>query len=193
MRATQRRVCRSPRRETARGVLLLVLIGALVAPPVLASQDTGWRRFRHASYGFSISYPDGWEVLAGEGKAAFVAIGPQVAGVEGARLGLVVVTARIPSNATVDGAARELQRELERSAGVMTVLRTDRFAHRGVPALMTYVVRKTPQGIEQYAILMILAYAGRGYAILGSTATRSIRLAEETSLLQRAMLTFQPR
>ncbi|MDR7420121.1 MAG: hypothetical protein QN178_14550 [Armatimonadota bacterium] len=176
-----------------RQFLLLALLGLLVSPPVLGSQEAGWRRFRHPSYGFSISYPHGWEVLSGEGKAAFVAIGPHVAGVEGARLGLVVVTARIPSNATVDGAARELQRELERNAGTMTVLRTDRFTHRGVPALMTYVVRTTPQGIEQYAILMILAYAGRGYAILGSTATRSTRLAEETSLLQRAMLTFQLR
>jgi hypothetical protein len=58
---------------------------------------------------------------------------------------------------------------------------------------MTYVVRKTPQGIEQYAILMILTTGGRGYAVLGTTATGSARLADETTLLQRAMLTFQPK
>jgi hypothetical protein len=173
--------------------LLPLVLAILLAVPVSAAPGTGWLRFQHSTHGFTISYPRGWEVLAGDGTAAFVAIGPPVAGVPGVRLGLVVVTARVPWDASLDAAAADLQRQLERNAGTMQMLRTDRFDHRGIPALMTYVVRKTPQGIEQYAILMILTYRGRGYAVLGTTATGSTRLADETGLLQRAMLTFQPR
>jgi hypothetical protein len=57
---------------------------------------------------------------------------------------------------------------------------------------MTYVVRKTPQGIQQYTLLMVLTTGGRGYAVLGTTATGSTQLGDDTTLLQRAMLTFQP-
>lgn len=172
---------------------LVLTFAVLLAAPALAAPSSGWLRFQHPTHGFSIDYPQGWEVLAGDGRAAFVAIGPAVAGVAGMRLGLVVATARVPAGATLDVAADDLQRELERHAGTMTILRTDRFEHRGIPALMTYVVRKPPQGIEQYAILMILAHGGRGYAVLGTTATGSARLADEIGLLQRAALTFQPR
>jgi predicted Zn-dependent protease len=193
MRPTDHATAAAQRSARGSSAFLIVTLAVLLVAPVQAAPGTGWVRFRHPSYGFTINYPQGWEVLSGEGTAAFVAIGPAVAGVAGARLGLVVVTARVPQNATLDAAAADLQRQLERSAGAMQILRTDRFDHRGIPALMTYVVRKTPQGIEQYAILMILTTGGRGYAVLGTTATGSARLADETTLLQRAMLTFQPK
>src|SRR3989337_4190218 len=87
---------------------------AVVAPSGHAA--TGWQRFRRAEFGFTISYPPGWDVLSGTGRAAFVAIGPAVEGVPGSRMGVVVVTTRIPAGASLEEAGARLEEQLARSA-----------------------------------------------------------------------------
>jgi len=162
----------------------------LIAVP--ASAATGWQQFRHAEFRFTISYPPGWDVLSGTGRAAFVAIGPAIEGVPGARMGIVVVTTRIPGGASLEEAGARLEVELARSAQTVRVLRTDRIDLRGVPAVISYVHRKNAAGVHLYQMVMILAHGARGYGIAGTTAAASPTLSEDTRLLQSLIFTFQP-
>lgn len=154
---------------------------------------TEWVRYQHPTYRFTLSYPAGWEVLSGEGRAAFAAIGPQVAGVPGARLNIAVATARIPPEASLEEAEADLQRMLAQRGETMRLLRKDRISLQGIPAFIAYVARQNPQGAGLYQMLLVVAYKGRGYAVVGTTAAGSARLAEETHLLQLIVLTFRPR
>jgi len=167
---------------------LLVAIGT-----AQTAASSSWVQFRHPTFGFSISYPQGWETLSGDGKAAFAALGPSAKGVANVRLGIVVTTARIPDGATLEEADMGLERLLAGRTDTVRILRKDRIDLRGVPALLTYVVRHNPQGIDLYQMVLILTHNGRGYAVVGVTAAGSSSLPDETRLLQTLMLTFQPR
>jgi len=131
-------------------------------------------------------------MLSGEGKAAFAAVGPAASGVAAVRLGVVVTTARIPAGATLEEADADLERTLAQRTDTVRVLRKDRIDVRGMPALMIYVVRRNPQGLDLYQMVLIAAHNGRGYAIVGVTAAGSTSLSVETRLLQSLILTFQP-
>jgi len=173
----------------------LTLVAGLFMLAALAASGhaaTGWQRFRHAEFGFTISYPPRWDVLSGTGRAAFVAIGPAVEGVPGSRMGIVVVTTRIPAGASLEEAGARLEEQLARSAQTVRVLRTDRIDLRGIPAVITYVHRRTTQGVDLYQMLMILARRTRGYGVAGTTAAASLTLSEDTRLLQSLIFTFQP-
>jgi hypothetical protein len=175
-------------------VLAFALAMAVSLPSfaVPSAAATGWQQFRHSEFGFTISYPPGWDVLSGTGRAAFVAIGPAVEGMPGVRLGVVVVTARIPAGANVEEAGGKLEEQLARSAQTVRVLRTDRINLRGLPAVITYVHRRNAQGVDLYQMLMIVAHRARGYGVAGNTAVASPTLTVDTRLLQRIILTFQP-
>jgi hypothetical protein len=185
--------------RTVRAVLSVAIVAAvgLVAPvalqqPVVAA-PAGWAEFRHPTFGFSLKYPRSWDVLSGQGRAAFVAVGPQVAGAPGVRLGVVVVTMTLPPGSTLDAAAEELEQKLASEAATTRLLRQDRFDLHGTPALLVYVVRKNAQGVALYQMVMMLAHRNRGYAVAGTTAAESPRYTDDTALLQRIMLTFRPR
>jgi hypothetical protein len=120
-------------------------------------------------------------------------VGPAASGVAGVRLGVVVATARIPDGATLEEADADMERVIAQRSDTVRVLRKDRIDLRGVPALMIYVVRRNPQGIDLYQMVLIVAHNGRGYAIVGLTAAGSASLSDETRLLQSLILTFQPR
>jgi len=179
-------VCRRVRAAVLCAAVLLLLAGTAQSAPA------AWIAFRHPTYGFSISYPQGWEVLSGEGKAAFAAVGPAASGVAAVRLGVVVTTARIPAGATLEEADADLERTLAQRTDTVRVLRKDRIDVRGMPALMIYVVRRNPQGLDLYQMVLIAAHNSRGYAIVGVTAAGSTSLSVETRLLQSLILTFQP-
>ena len=185
---------RQPRRTGPRSVHVTVVAGLLMLAVLAASgrAATGWQRFRHAEFGFTISYPGGWDVLSGTGRAAFVAIGPAIEGVPGSRMGIVVVTTRIPAGASVEEAGARLEEELARSAQTVRVLRTDRIDLRGIPAVISYVHRKNAAGVHLYQMVMILAHGARGYGVAGTTAAASPTLSEDTRLLQSLIFTFQP-
>ena len=140
----------------------------LIAVPAAAA--TGWQQFRHPEFRFTISYPPGWDVLSGTGRAAFVAIGPAIEGVPGSRMGIVVVTTRLPAGASLEEAGARLEEELARSAQTVRVLRTDRIDLRGIPAVISYVHRKNAAGVQLYQMVMILAHGARGYGVAGTTA-----------------------
>jgi predicted Zn-dependent protease len=178
------------RRRIAAVVCAATVTVALCTAPTTAA---AWTQFRHPTYGFYISYPQGWEVLSGEGKAAFAAVGPAANGVAAVRLGVVVATARIPAGATLEEADADLERTITQRGDIVRVLRKDRIDLRGVPALMIYIVRRNPSGVDLYQMVLIVAHNGRGYAIVGVTAAGSTSLSEETRLLQSLILTFQPR
>lgn len=174
--------------------LFLALLGVLAlagGTPVRAAPD--WVAYQHATLGFSISHPRGWEVLSGTGQAAFVAIGPEVPNLPGVRMVVAVVSTTLPPGATLHDAEASVQAFFARTGGPTTsILRQDRILLGGFPALITYVHRRNPQGVELYQMLMILAYKGRGYGVLGSTAVASPRLADDTAFLQSIILTFRP-
>lgn len=170
------------------GVVLAVGLAAVTGgAPARAAPD--WPSFRHPSQGFSISYPPAWETLTGTGQASFVAIGPVVAA--GTRIVVVVVAAPLPRGATLQDAEASIQANLSRSGPTTSVLRQDRFNLRGIPALMIYLHRKNPQGIELYQMVMILTHRGRGFGVAGSTAAASPSLTQDTQLLQNILLTFR--
>jgi hypothetical protein len=172
-------------------VAVLAVTGLKAAPP--APSTARWVTFRHTEYGFAISHPPGWDILSGQGRAAFAAIGPAPAGIADFRMNVIVATGRVPRGATLEEADAEVQQLLARQHDTVRVLRKDRLDLRGVPSFIVYMARTNPTGHSLYQMMLILAYGARGYAVVGTTAAGSTRLADETRLLQSIVLTFQPR
>ncbi|MDQ7857561.1 MAG: hypothetical protein QN174_01480 [Armatimonadota bacterium] len=177
-------------------VLLLpvaLLAATSLAPAAAADPSTApWTTFRHPVYGFAVSHPHAWETLSGEGRAAFAAMGPPAAGASGLRLSVVVATGPVPAGASIEQADAEVQQLLAGQSGTVRVLRRDRIDLRGVPSFILYMARTTPTGQQLYQMVLVVIHRGRGYAVVGTTAAASTNLAEETRLLQRVLLTFQP-
>jgi hypothetical protein len=171
-------------------VAALAITGLQAAAPTPSTAR--WITFRHAEYGFSISHPPSWDVLSGRGRAAFAAVGPEPAGVPDFRLNVVVATGRVPQGATLEEADAEIEQMLSRQNETVRVLRKDRIDLRGIPSFIVYVARTNSTGYGLYQMVLIVAYRARGYAVVGTTAAGSARLAEETRLLQSIVLTFQP-
>jgi hypothetical protein len=171
---------------------LVLALAVAAGAPQTSSAAPGWRQFKHPALGFRIAYPAGWDTLTGNGQASWIAIGPASASEQRFRMNVVVVTARTPAGATIDEAGEQLQRALDRPGETARVLRTDRTEVGETPALLTYVSRRTAQGLDLYQMLLITIHYRRGYAIVGSTASTSTKIAAETQLLQRILLTFRP-
>jgi hypothetical protein len=139
-----------------------------------------------------MSYPTDWETLTGDRTAAWIALGPPTQSPQRFRMNVVVVSARTKSGATIEEAHGQLERALARPGETTSVLRTDEADLGGHPALLTYATRRTAQGLDLYQMILITIHYRRGYAIVGSTVSTSTRIAEETRLLQRVLLTFRP-
>jgi hypothetical protein len=168
------------------------VVALAVAQPAPAAEQ--WVRYTHPSIGFRIAYPAGWQQLPDNGSgASFVAAGPSPAGVTEFKMNLVVVARPIPAGATLEAAAEALEKALARRFGASQVLRTDRVALEGTPALLSYVYRKPPKGPQLYQILLLTLAGEMGYAAAGTTAARSTKVSEETLTLQRSLMTFRPR
>jgi hypothetical protein len=171
-----------------------VAIAAVISAAAVetAGAAAGWTQFRHPQLGFRVSYPAGWETLAGSNSTAWIGLGPQAQSAQRFRLNVIVVTVRTGAGATIEDAQGQLERALVRPGETTRVLRTDRAALGEHPALLTYVQRRTASGLELYQMILITIHYQRGYAIVGSTVSTSTDIAAETRLLQRVLLTFRP-
>jgi hypothetical protein len=168
-------------------MLALLLVSASAAS---SAAQPGWREFEHPQIGFVIATPAGWEKLVGDENMAFVAVGPRAAGTE-YRMSVVVVTARVPANESLPRADATLSRML-RNFREVQVLRTDRVDFRGTPALIKYLTRRADTGVEVYQMMLVLIRDRRAYAVIGTTAARSVRVDAENKLLQNILLGFRP-
>jgi hypothetical protein len=108
-------------------------------------------------------------------------------------LNVVVATGRVAPGATLEEAEAEIEQLLARQGDRARVLRKDRLDLRGVPSFIVYMSRANQSGYSLYQMVLLLTYGARGYAVVGTTAAKSTRLADETRLLQSIILTFQPR
>jgi hypothetical protein len=167
-----------------------VVIGAAGIAP--AAPASGWTQYRHPQLGFKIRYPAGWETLSGSSSTAWIGLGPPAESAQRFRLNVVVVTVRTRAGATIEEGHADLQRALARPGESSEILRTDQANLGEHPALLTYVQRRTAQGLDLYQMILITIYYRRGYAIVGSTISTSSKIAAETQLLQRVLLTFRP-
>ena len=153
-------------RVIAAAAVVLTLSGA-------AAGQASWSTFTHPAFGFSLTYPDGWEVSSEDGPIAFMVIGPQPAGVENLRLNVNVTTDRVPTDMTVDRFEAASESRMGLLFNGYTRLRTDRTTVAGRAAILRYYTWKRNDGLD-------------------TTATQSGQLQRDAQLLLRIIQTFRP-
>jgi len=170
--------------------LAAVSVALLLSPTALG--QVSWRVFKHPAFGFSLSYPDGWEAASEDGPIAFMVVGPAPAGVDGLRLSVNVTTERVAADLTVD----RFESLSESRMGLLfqgyTRLRTDRLTIGGHRAILRYYTWKRNDGLEVYQMQLHVVASGRAYVVTGTTAARSAQLKSEADLLLRIVSTFRP-
>ncbi|OFX15579.1 MAG: hypothetical protein A2V59_08235 [Armatimonadetes bacterium RBG_19FT_COMBO_69_19] len=177
-----------------RGWISTVVTAAMVVLTLsgTATGQAGWSTFTHPALGFSLAYPDGWEVSGEDGSIAFMVMGPRPAGVADLRLNVNVTTDRVPADMTVE----QFEAVSESRMGLLfngyKRLRTDRTVISGRQAILRYYTWKRNDGLELYQMQLYLVASARGYVITGTTATRSGQLQREVGLLQQIIQTFRP-
>jgi len=170
---------------------LAALVAALLVAPAAATQTT-WRAFRHPAFGFSLSYPEGWEAASEDGPIAFMVVGPAPAGVDGLRLSVNVTTERVAPDLTVDRFEALSESRMGQLFQSYTRLRTDRLTLAGHRAILRYYTWKRNDGLEVYQMQLHLVASGRAYVVTGTTAARSAQLRSEADLLLRIVSSFRP-
>ncbi len=167
-------------------MVLAALSGAALAAP-------GWQTFTHPQLGFSLSYPESWNVTKGPTGVVFMAIGPTPAGVPNLRINVNVSYEEIPAGMTLE------QYEAQNESGLGLLfsgyqrLRTDKTVAGDSPAVLRYYTWKRNDGVELYQMQLVTIAGTRGYVVTGTTSTGSTRLADEAKLLASIVLTFRPR
>lgn len=181
---------------TLRRIGVIAVVICAVWPSALQAAPTDaalrWTHFKHPRLGFRMSYPTGWETLTGDSAAAWIGLGPPAQSPQRFRLNVIVVSVRTRAGATIEEAQQQLERATTRSGETTRLLRTDQADLGEHPALLTYVTRRTAQGLDLYQMILITIHYRRGYAIVGSTVSTSTAIVPETRLLQRVLLTFRP-
>lgn len=174
-----------------RHALLWVAILLVAAPALAAPQE--WVQYTHPQLGFALSYPKNWVTSPGVTGIAFMAVGPNPAGVVDLRLSVNVTMEQLPPKTTID----EYDAQNESGMGLLFQgyrrLRVDRTKVGGVPALLRYYTWKRNDGIELYQMQLVTVVDNRGYVVTGTTASASKRLMDEAKLLVSILLTFRPR
>src|SRR2546427_4919704 len=82
------------------GVVVAIFAVVITSGTALAASPA-WLKFTHPELGFSVSYPEDWMLAGGVAGVDFVALGPQVAGVQGMRLNVNITHDAVPAGAAV--------------------------------------------------------------------------------------------
>lgn len=164
---------------------------ALVLATAAGAQES-WTTFRHQAFGFSLTYPNAWEVTRGDGTVAVMVLGPAPAGIASLRLNVNVTIERVPAGMTVDQFEAASESRMGLVFNGYHRLRADRTSVAGRPAIVRYYTWKRNDGLELYQIQLYILADERAYVVTGTTATKSVALQQEVGLLLRIIQTFRP-
>src|SRR5437667_11164700 len=84
-----------------RGVVVAIFAVVIASSTVLAASPA-WLKFTHPELGFSVSYPEDWMLAGGVAGVDVVALGPQVARVQGMRVNVNITHDPVPAGTSVD-------------------------------------------------------------------------------------------
>src|SRR5256712_12339166 len=85
----------------------------MVASTTPLAAAPAWLKFTHPELGFSVSYPGDWMLAGGVVGVDFVALGPEVAGVQGMRLNVNITHDGVPAGNDLRTVYNKKQEELE--------------------------------------------------------------------------------
>lgn len=175
-----------------RGTVVAILAIAIVSGTALAAATPAWLKFTHPELGFSVSYPEDW-ILAGRMAGVdFVALGPQVAGVQGMRLNVNITHDVVPSGTSVDVYHAKSEEVLRSTFSAYRPVRAARVTIGTFPAVLRQYTWKRTDGVELYQLQLLTIDTARGYVVTGTTLAGSSHLKGETNALANIMLTFRP-
>jgi hypothetical protein len=177
-------------RHTAERIIVAALLVALGGSP--ASAEAGWQTFTHPKLGFSLSYPDGWDVTNGPTGVVFMAIGPAPTAGPRLRMNVNVTYEELPTRMTLE----EYEAQNESGLGFLfngyERLRVDRTTIGTYQAVLRYYTWKRDDGVKLYQIQLVTVTASHGYVVTGTTNAASAHLIDEAKLLTSILVTFRP-
>lgn len=172
------------------GMAILVAILGLAIQPVVGA--SGWQRFTHPKYGFSMSFPDGWvSTIPNSRLIAMLAVGPKAASSPDFTMNVNVVIDSIPPQTTIEEFDAIATIKLQEVFPGFRLLRSDRTQVGKYPAVMRYATWQ-PKEVELYQLQLGVIVGARLYVVTGTTVADSSRIQEEAYLLQQILITFRP-
>jgi len=174
-----------------RGVVVAIFAVVIASSTVLAASPA-WLKFMHPELGFSVSYPEDWMLAGGVAGVDFVALGPQVAGVQGMRLNVNITHDPVPAGTSVDVYNTKSEEALKSTFSAYRPVQTARLTIGTLPAVLRQYTWKRNDGIELYQLQLLTIDSARGYVVTGTTLAGSSHLKGETKALANIMLTFRP-
>lgn len=172
-------------------LLLVVMLTTLPANGAMAGAQA-WVRYTHPQLGFSLSYPESWTEQAISG-ADFAAIGPMASGVPAVRLNVNVTHEAVPEGMSVDVYHVKTEEVLKTIFNGYHLVQTTQAKAGAVPAVIREYTWKLNNGIEITQLQLVTVDGNRGFVVTGTTSTASTKLPDETKLLGRILVSFQPR
>ena len=178
-----------------RGTVVAILAIAITCGTALAAPAPApaWLKFTHPELGFSVSYPEDWILAGGVAGVDFVALGPQVAGVQAMRLNVNITHDAVPAGTSVDVYHTKSEEVLKSTFTAYRLVRSARITIGTFPAVLRQYTWKRTDGIELFQLQLLTIDTTRGYVVTGTTLAGSSHLKGETKALATIMLTFRPR
>ncbi len=175
------------------GCLLVIALVLTLGRGALPSHAaTGWHFYTHPTYGFSMSYPDGWTLKRSESSViVMMAVGPKSAGQPEFRMNVNVVVDSVPADTSIEEFDTVANAKLQQIFPGYQLLRSDRTQLGGLPAVVRYITWHA-RNVELYQLQLGLIVGTRLYVVTGTTLAASGRLKDEALLLQQILVTFRP-
>src|SRR2546427_10122386 len=86
---------------TFRHGVVVAIFAVVIASSTVLAASPAWLKFTHPELGFSVSYPEDWMLAGGVAGVDFVALGPQVAGVQGMRVNVNITHDAVPAGGSL--------------------------------------------------------------------------------------------
>lgn len=166
-------------------MIMILLATATAAAPA-------WVKYTHPQLGFSLNYPENWTTAEMSG-VDFMTLGPDAVGLPGMRLNVNVTHETVPAGTSADVYHTKTEEVLKSIFHEYRLLRTDRVKAVTYPALLRQYTWKANNGMELYQLQLVTVDGTRGFIVTGTTGAASAKLEDETKLLARILVTFQPR
>ncbi len=182
----------APRRRLS-GLLVIALVVTLGRGALPSHAATGWQFYTHPTYGFSLSYPDGWTLKRTETSViVMMAVGPKSAGQPEFRMNVNVVVDSVPAGTSIEEFDAVANEKLQQIFPGYQLLRSDRTQLGGFPAVVRYITWHARTNLDLYQLQLGLIVGTRLYVVTGTTLAASGRLKDEALLIQQILVTFRP-
>ena len=178
---------------TFRRVAVVAILTIMVASATPLAAAPAWLKFTHPELGFSVRYPGDWMLAGGVVGVDFVALGPEVAGVQGMRLNVNITHDGVPAGTSVDAYHTKSEEVLKSTFSAYRLVQTARINIGTFPAVFRQYTWTRNDGIALYQLQLLTIDRARGYVVTGTTLAVSSHLKGEAQALANIMLTFRPR